>query len=268
MNGTACNLKYFPINNIKMEVPFFQRPYVWTIDNWKVFLNSIVDENNKMPFIGSFIFQEIRMNSRTYSIIDGQQRLTTMFVMIKAYLDVFLTNLNPDDASEIKRIILIRKPGALNSKAVYESRLIPSAFDKPSFKAVMDFDVSCSDPNKVLNTKGQIADAYLYFYNEFKNYENKVMFDIGQKILSDSNFYIIIDIDSDDDVQKIFDSVNSLGQKLTCADIIKNYLFQKLRSFCVNVAQKDDVINIYNENWEDVFYSNDKHKYWIDLKSF
>lgn len=268
MNGTACNLKYFPINNIKMEVPFFQRPYVWTIDNWKVFLNSIVDENNKMPFIGSFIFQEIRMNSRTYSIIDGQQRLTTMFVMIKAYLDVFLTNLNPDDASEIKRIILIRKPGALNSKAVYESRLIPSAFDKPSFKAVMDFDVSCSDPNEVLNTKGQIADAYLYFYNEFKNYENKVMFDIGQKILSDSNFYIIIDIDSDDDVQKIFDSVNSLGQKLTCADIIKNYLFQKLRSFCVNVAQKDDVINIYNENWEDVFYSNDKHKYWIDLKSF
>lgn len=269
MNGTACNLKYFPINNIKVEIPFFQRPYVWNEDNWKSLLDSINEEVDKIPFIGSFIFQEITQNSKIYSVIDGQQRITTLFVLIKAYLDVFTPNLNPDDASEIKRIILIRKPGALNSRVSYDFRLTPSAFDKTSFKSVMEFDYTTGqDPNMLLADKGQIAKAYLYFYNEFKGYEPTVMFDIGQKILSDSNFYIIIDIDSNDDVQKIFDSVNSLGQKLTCADIIKNYLFQKLRSVCVNSAQKDDVINVYNDNWENVFYSNDIYKYWIDMKSF
>ncbi len=269
MNGIACNLKYFPINNLKMEIPFFQRPYVWDNENWKTLMSSINDECDKMPFIGSFIFQEITPNSKNYSVVDGQQRITTMFVMIKAYLDVFSSKLNPDDASEIRRIILIRKAGALNARATYQSRLTPSAFDKTSYNAVMDFDItSGKDPNEELKDRGQISNAYLYFYNEFRTFDSQVMFDIGQKILSDSNFYIIIDIDSNDDVQKIFDSVNSLGQKLTCADIIKNFLFQKLRSFCVNNAQKDDVINVYNENWEDVFYSNGKYKYWIDLKSF
>ena len=269
MKGDACNLKYFPINNIKVEIPFFQRPYVWTIENWKSFIESINDESYKMPFIGSFIFQEITQGSKIYSVIDGQQRITTLFVMIKAYLDVFSSMLNPDDASEIRRIILIRKAGALNAKATYESRLTPSSFDKQSYKAVIDFDPSTgNDPNIVLKEKGQISNAYLYFYNEFKTSDSQVLFDIGQKILSDNNFYIIINIDSEDDVQKIFDSVNSLGQKLTCADIIKNYLFQKLRSYCINASQKNDVINVYNENWENVFYSNGKYKYWIDLKSF
>ena len=269
MDGNARNLKYFPIEGVKVEIPFFQRPYVWNTDNWKSLLSSINDESNKMPFIGSFIFQEIVPDSNNFSVIDGQQRITTLFVMIKAYLDAFGSHLNPDDAAEIKRIILVRRAGALSSRASYDPRLTPSSFDKPSFKAVMDFDISLGvDPNTELADKGQIANAYLYFYNEFLSYEPNLMFDIGQKILSDNNFYIVIEIDGDDDVQKIFDSVNSLGQKLTCADIIKNFLFQKLRSYSFNDAQRNDVINVYNDNWEDVFYSNDKHKYWIDIKSF
>lgn len=268
MDGIACNLKYFPINNMRVEIPFFQRPYVWNDENWKALITSIKDEEDKMPFIGSFIFQEITPDSKNYLVIDGQQRITTLFVLIKAYLDVFSSYINTDAAAEIKRIILIRKSGPLSANASYDSRLTPSSFDKTSYMEVMDFDPSSGNPNEILKDKGQIANAYLYFYNEFENYDNELMFDIGQKILSDSNFYIIIDIDSNDNVQKIFDSVNSLGQKLTCADIIKNYLFQKLRSLCINSVQKEEVIKVYNKNWEKVFYANDNHKYWIDLKSF
>lgn len=270
MNGKACNLKNFSSDNIKVEIPFFQRPYVWDINNWKALMNSINDENNKMPFIGSFIFQEEPSESskpKIFSVVDGQQRITTLFVMIKAYLDVFSSQLNPDIAAEIRRIILIRREGPLNAKVIYDPRLTPSAFDRPTFKAVMDFDASTmNDPNEILKEKGQIANAYLYYYNEFRDFDSELMFEIGQKIISDDKFYIIIDIDNNDDVQKIFDSVNSLGQKLTCADIIKNFLFKKIGSFS-GIAQ-EDIINIYNENWEEVFYSNDKHKYWIDLKSF
>ena len=80
--------------------------------------------------------------------------------MIKAYLDAFGSHLNPDDAAEIKRIILVRRAGALSSRASYDPRLTPSSFDKPSFKAVMDFDISLGvDPNTELADKGQIANA-------------------------------------------------------------------------------------------------------------
>ncbi len=83
---------------------------------------------------------------------------------------------------------------------------------------------------------------------------------MGDKILTNAKFFIAIELDPTDDEQKIFDSVNRLGMELRNSDIIKNNLFQRVKE----IAPSDvNVLDIYNENWHNVFYQNDETRaYW------
>lgn len=67
MKGEAQNLLYFFSEDIMLEVPFFQRPYVWNEKNWNDLYESIIEEKPcRMPFIGSFIFQSIKNDEKNF----------------------------------------------------------------------------------------------------------------------------------------------------------------------------------------------------------
>ncbi len=67
-----------------LEVPFFQRPYVWNEDNWEDLIESLLGGLDKKTgiFLGSIILKEQESNSeyKKYQVIDGQQRLTTLSI--------------------------------------------------------------------------------------------------------------------------------------------------------------------------------------------
>lgn len=87
MKGEAQSFDWF--KDKLFEIPFFQRPYVWKEENWEELWNNIVfSTSDEMPFIGSFILQTEEINNLTkYMVIDGQQRLITLSILIKAFLD-------------------------------------------------------------------------------------------------------------------------------------------------------------------------------------
>lgn len=66
----------------RLEVPFYQREYVWGIDEWTRFLEDMehVSDSHQTYFLGSIIFKK---SGRTRTIIDGQQRLTTWCIFVK-----------------------------------------------------------------------------------------------------------------------------------------------------------------------------------------
>ena len=69
MDGFGITLNWFREENIVLEVPFFQRPYVWDEENWSSLVLSINNRNAAfMPFLGSFILQV--KEDRGYWIID------------------------------------------------------------------------------------------------------------------------------------------------------------------------------------------------------
>lgn len=79
-------------NDYLYEIPFFQRRYVWKEDNWKELLESLSVAND-CPFLGSIILKE---NSDTegntfWTVIDGQQRLTTLSILMRACFDELAT---------------------------------------------------------------------------------------------------------------------------------------------------------------------------------
>ena len=69
------------------SIPFFQRRYVWEEDNWKELLDNLLDKDSN-HFLGSVIIKN-DSSSRTHSIIDGQQRLTTISILIRVCYDIY-----------------------------------------------------------------------------------------------------------------------------------------------------------------------------------
>ena len=74
------------------EIPFFQRNYVWQLENWEELLDNLLDINQN-HFLGSIILKQKSVNSgdiACFTIIDGQQRLTTLSILLRACYDTLM----------------------------------------------------------------------------------------------------------------------------------------------------------------------------------
>jgi len=264
MNGEAQKLTWFNDQNVTLEVPFFQRPYVWDEGNWSALIDNIAKSyEGRMPFIGSFIFQQPVKDGKKLLVIDGQQRLTTLSVMIKAFLDIYGQQLGDNIRVTFNSIIYDMQIHGLQS--FYVPRLIPSNSDRDGFNLVMD---QKSSKEQIEASNHSIAKCYMYFYNRMKEMSDDELIDIGGKLITKEQFFIQITLDSEyDDEQEIFDAVNSLGMRLTSADVIKNYLFQSMKN-AVKKQEQDfysqQIIELYNQTWDKVFYGNDRKDFWYD----
>ncbi|MCQ2511787.1 MAG: DUF262 domain-containing HNH endonuclease family protein [Lachnospiraceae bacterium] len=245
----------------KLEVPFFQRPYVWDEEDFTALIESFLDAPGKtMPFFGSVIFKKIGDEENSYHlIVDGQQRITTFNILIRALLDLRGINafqIAPTIEQDLKYVLYnieVDDEGVEN----YELRLVPSNSDKKSFEQIMD--VSSKRPLDI-DTLGDtpIEKAYTFFYTYFSSDKERAK-EFCIRLYNKNKSMIYIILDNKDDEQKIFDSVNSLGKVLSNSDIIKNYLFQKLKEKAGNDSvQQKEVMDLYYKYWDAIFYSADK----------
>lgn len=258
MKGEAQSFNW--LKDKIFEIPFFQRPYVWKEDNWDELWNSIVSNPlNEMPFMGSFILQVKDTKGQIkYTVIDGQQRLTTLSILIKSFLDSSADLKNDekyiDAINEIESYIKYKEVKAMETKKI--PRIIPSSVDKKDFINVMELinlDASFEKSHNILR-------CYQFFINKFSKCNKEQRLSIGTKFRSDIKFFIAIELDPKDDEQKIFDSVNRLGMKLLNSDIIKNNLYQRLKE----ISPDDfDVNDFYKKNWVGIYQvDDDVRRYW------
>lgn len=93
MEAKKTSLNEVFLSNRTLKVPYFQRPYVWKAENWEKFYNDIaqiaLDAKEggapKTYFIGSIILKQAGFDgTQVYEVIDGQQRLTTTVLFMKA----------------------------------------------------------------------------------------------------------------------------------------------------------------------------------------
>lgn len=259
MIGEAKNFDWF--KDKVFEIPFFQRPYVWKEENWEELWNNInVSSIDGMPFIGSFIVQiKDTKGQIKYIVIDGQQRLTTLSILIKAFLDSSSDLMKDseylDAMTEIELYIKYKEVKAMKTKKY--PRILQSSIDSVDFLNVMCGSISL---DSITDVSHNILRCYKYFMNKFSLCDKNSRITIGTKFRADTKFFIAIELDRKDDEQKIFDSVNRLGMKLLNSDIIKNNLYQRLKELATDDI---DVNDIYNKNWRDIYQLNDVvRQYW------
>ncbi|SEM18179.1 Uncharacterized conserved protein, contains ParB-like and HNH nuclease domains [Chryseobacterium taichungense] len=221
-----------------LEIPFFQRSYVWQEQQWKRFLEDMVmvSETKKIYFLGSVILKQQETTSDRDSrltVIDGQQRLTTLNIFMKVLC--LLTDSDSDFTETFKKqrdkqIILLH-----NHNDVSSFNSVVDLKELKEFTGVSDND--------------QILKAYKYFVENIQTdnvLEKLNFFDIIDNIL-----FVGIDLNLGEDEQQIFDTINSLGVKLTTAELLKNYFFDRTE------------IDKYNLFWRDVFeQDDDTYTYW------
>lgn len=218
--------------NRKLLVPFFQRSYVWKEDLWERFMESMemLSTSKKEYFLGSIILkQETTSTSSNVgdvrTIIDGQQRLTTFALFMKVLCH------RTGRKKMFERMFELEN----NEFAIHHSR-----FDKPIFDKILS-----QTELTPIHERSRLANAYNFFLEKIEVDK----FDIDS-ILSHISL-IGIDLNNEDDEQVIFDTINSIGVKLTTGELLKNYLFNQ------------DNYNLYTEKWEPIFEKDEETlKYW------
>jgi len=276
---------------IRYVVPVFQRHYVWTEEYqwkplWEDIQNKIKERINNQKlhthFTGSIVLnQEIVTTNvlSTYSVIDGQQRLTTFQLFLIAFREVCRKVEDNDDLTAAINEFIFNKPSFGDTDfGDQKYKLIPTKFDIKIFKDIADltydqFYIKQLQPildehgigprtyREVAKNRNKIMGAYLYFYDELTKYisnkqHNLSTIELIKKIfLSIKNDFQFIEIglSQNDDPQMIFETLNGRGASLTETDLIRNYIFMRAD------AKGEDLDKIYDKYWDE--YDNPEATY-------
>lgn len=241
----------------KIIIPFFQRTYVWNKDNWDELLSEFQGRNKTNNFLGAIILKQsptISGEPKKLEVIDGQQRLTTLSILLKALYD----SLPDNDKNTVKdRVwpILFYKRDVFGNE---EIRIEHSNVDSEAYKKIMNSEISELD--SINDNSHKILLCYKFFREKILEMgEDKKKALLNRILDSENKMLVIIDLNENDDEQSIFDTLNTAGVRLTAAEIIKNVLYKKY----IELSNKEDAINFYNETWNKTFLKDEETvKYW------
>lgn len=252
---------FFSLNNTTFSIPVYQRNYTWEKQHCDKLLEDIVSickDVNKTHFMGTITYI-IHLkdgyglgNIQEYEIIDGQQRITTTMLLLKA----ISTKIKDERIQrQIERIL------SDDDKTEGRLRLKPILRDRDAFKCVMT--------NRYNEYAGdsKVKSNYIFFLRELDRYVSDG-YDIEQIYAAFLRLKIVgIGLEKgDDDPQIVFESINATGVHLEGVDLIRNFLmmgeesskqerlykeyWQQLEEY----LKKDSVINEFNDTYLRIYY--------------
>lgn len=220
-----------------LNIPEYQRSYAWEKQNVRDLIEDINEslETNSSHYIGTVVLAKTDIPD-TYNIVDGQQRLTTILMI----LNVLILRLkDSDDIRYYKRLYIFDK----------QYKLTPLERDKKYFFSLLN-----EDENLIPKSRSQ---RYLNeVYDEIKNVVDDIIVDKKEFLRSVENLQILEFIEEDEgDAIRIFQTVNDRGKELTRMDKIKSLLFYFSNKY---LEKKYD--HVINETFGEIFELYDNIK--------
>ncbi len=244
MVAEATTLLNFIKDNQKNQlvIPIYQRLYSWEKEQCKQLWDDIIkiggDDKMDGHFIGSIVFVHDGIYSTGHNellIIDGQQRLTTITLLLTALRDHW-----SDKRKEIEDHYLINSDKDGDKKF----RLILSESDKDTLLSLID-----KDKRKPSEPSSKIVENFKLFEEWVSNTDKlKTIFKGLEKLM-------IVEIALEkgkDDPQLIFESMNSKGMELTQTDLIRNYIVME-----TEIKKREGFYNKYWRAMEEKFKQNE-----------
>ena len=245
MDAGKVNLLYFLSQNQQLSIPIYQRKYSWTNKECGQLLDDILrvgQSNEPNHFIGSIVYlnQEGHIASpiNKLMIIDGQQRITTLTLLIAAiaeYLDI-----NPDEKIMSPQNLI--NYYLLNDLEMGETRykLILTQDDRNTLIKIIDY-------LKIDDKIPFDEDDSVRIRENFEFFRKRVTSDNIGILFNGLNKLVIIFVALEhniDNPQLIFESLNSTGLELSQADLIRNFILMGLLP--------DEQKELYNEYWHKI----------------
>ncbi len=245
MKADATTLLNFIKGNQKNQlvIPIYQRLYSWEKEQCKQLWDDIIKigGNDKMDghFIGSilYVLDGITHSNNVLLIIDGQQRLTTITLLLTALRDHW-----SDKRKEIEDHYLINSDKDSGKKF----RLILSESDKDTLLSLID-----KDRRKPSEPSSKIVENFKLFEEWIRKNTNQL-----ETIFKGLEKLMIVEIALEkgkDDPQRIFESMNSKGMELAQTDLIRNYIVME-----TEIEKQEGFYNKYWRAMEEEFKQNEK----------
>lgn len=234
----------------KFIVPVYQRPYSWKKENCELLFHDLMTVYQKgydSHFFGGIVYVANEVAGCTeYIIIDGQQRITTISILLLAIRNYISAN-NIDIG--------------INTKKITNAYLTDEYADeekKLKLKLVQGDDQAY---DKLINGQKSIGNNvvtinYNYFYNQIENLDDREIKGLYDAILKLMIVNISLTPANGDDPQLIFESLNSTGLGLEEADKIRNYVLMNMTS-----KNQEKFYKEYWETLEDLVSRNDMNKF-------
>lgn len=222
-------------NGLKYWVPKFQRDYAWSDEQWEDLWQDLVAiEENDQHYLGYLVLQN--KDARTFAVIDGQQRLTTISIIILSVLYRLQTLIERGDEAEANKIrmqtlrntfIGFTDPVSLSTQPKLTLNRNNDAFFRRYLCALQIPPVrNIKRSERLLGKACEFFDAQI----------DKKGLNSGEALagfieqLIDKMLFTTITVGSDLNAYKVFETLNARGVQLSVPDLVKNYLFSIIDS--------------------------------------
>jgi len=238
MKATETKIETFmSANKTQFVIPIYQRNYDWTVSECKQLLDDILevgtDKKITTHFIGSIVFvhDDVYTASKIkeLSIIDGQQRLTTLTLIYLVIYRIARDTKNESLADEINETYLINKFATEEEKLKFR----PTENHSRALKYLLR-----GDENEEFPGFSRLFDNFDYLKRQISEENFEIVRDGLSKLI-----FVEVSLERQkDSPQRIFESLNSTGLNLSQADLIRNYILMGLN--------RRDQERIYRNYWE------------------
>ncbi len=270
----------------RLEVPLFQRQYVWSEDQqwlplWEDIERKFEEalegpQNAPTHFLGAMVLDQKQTPTGhvvVRQVIDGQQRLTTLQIFLAAYRDFCKQQSCKALADECDKFLF--NTGMMANREVDRFKVWPTQLDRPQFVDV----ISSGSREELLkrhplrrrpyarkpDPRPRMVEGYLYFFEQLKHF---FLGDEGEaplasdcplldrldqcfQTLRNALMVVVIDLQKDDDPQVIFETLNARGEPLLPADLLRNYIFFRVNRDNLDV---EETYKTYWARFDDEFW--------------
>lgn len=278
MKANAASLLGIFENKMQVEVPLFQRQYVWERErHWEPLWEDIARKfaeylegrrDSPVHFLGAMVLDQ-KMVPVTHvprrQVIDGQQRLTTLQIFLAAFRDFCGEHDVEELAKECEGFTLNR--GMMLEPSVDQFKVWPTQADRPQFSDVMTSrsreELERRHPlvrrkyARRPEPRPRMVEAYLYFHDQLTEFfigsaedpppwadaPLAARLDECFQALKNALQVVAIDLEDGDDAQVIFETLNARGEPLLPADLLRNYIFLRAR------RRGEPQEELYEEYW-------------------
>lgn len=239
-------------------IPVYQRNYTWTankeVKQYFDDLESVLKGKYNKHFLGILIYLDtpLTYSTREFSVIDGQQRLTTTFLVLYAIKELMIEKGNNEEASRLDNQFLTNQ--YVEDKLKF--KLKPLVSDDEVYQQIVNDQFSL-----ITNKNSNIYKNYVWIKDKLDDYLKKYTFNDILMAL-DKLYVVCVPVIKEDSPQRIFESINSTGAKLVSSDLIRNYVLMDIES--------ESQESLYNKYWRviETYLNNDSKKIELFFRMF
>lgn len=225
----------FDSSQKSFEIPVYQRAYCWEEEQWDAFLNDLLEqtEGDNNYFFGNILLETIRKDF-LYEIIDGQQRITTLSIFVRALLNVLKERKLENFDFQTKENVFLKNGGNIKLRPVEYDRL---CYDSIIIDNLNKFETSSPSQNRIISAKK-------YFIKELNKIPTDKILDVLAKL--ESTNITVIELEGKKDSALMFELENNRGKDLTNMERIKSYFMYQMYVYSKPNETETNIENISN----------------------